>query len=357
MCLNFCHVLNNNNLNKDEIPTCIFDDPLTDLPWLKEKIDEVYQLINEGLKPSVKIYQCTYDNDKIGFLEDLGNVSFIYDCEGNVLCIMGGDAGETCEELAIDFANKRLIWEINERTTYPKEIETTNFPLSRYDCWANLDFNTVHVINSEQELGRYFTCKIYVDIDFANYSLLALNVKHCNIDSKVEKLSFQQLSADEFLFSVDVIPSLTANAAPLIVSVLVPKLPENATVELVVNIEKDTLKGEWNWINTYTAKQGIIENEYKSVIKIISRNKDATINYEIYVSDSLFSEGQCKFEVDERSTKWITGMKLSHFNPPSDDHWFLQFEDASGKPDENIMTLFSGNPDDEIYYYQKIKNE
>jgi hypothetical protein len=221
---------------KEEIHTCIFDDPLTDLLWLKDKIAEIHQLINEGLKPAVKIYQCTYDNGKTGFFEEMGNISFFYDCEGNILCIMGGDAGETCQELGIDFANKKLIWEINESITYPVEIETTNFSLSGYDCWENLGFNIVHVINSEQELRRYFTCKIYVDIDFDKYSLIVVSGEMpSGIDSIATNL--EQTSSDEYRLEIDIQLNPAANIIiePWTVSLLAPKIKEIAAIGLVLN--------------------------------------------------------------------------------------------------------------------------
>jgi len=90
---------------------CNVDNPLTDLSWLKEKIDEFYLLSQENPNLSVAIYQCKYGNEETGFLVDEGNVKPFYNCVGNVLCIMGGFAGETCSEL--DIVNKELIWKIN----------------------------------------------------------------------------------------------------------------------------------------------------------------------------------------------------------------------------------------------------
>ena len=86
-------------------------DPLADLPWLKDKIDEITLLIQD--KPTrISVYQCSYGDGKIGFLEDRGNVAFFYSCAGEILCIMGGVAGETCAELNI--VDRKLIWDTNE---------------------------------------------------------------------------------------------------------------------------------------------------------------------------------------------------------------------------------------------------
>ena len=99
--------------DKSEIPptVCNFDNPLTDLPWLKEKIDEFNLLAQENQSLSIAIYQCKYGNEEIGFLVDNGNTKPFYNCKGEVLCIMDGDAGETCSELNI--VSEELIWNIN----------------------------------------------------------------------------------------------------------------------------------------------------------------------------------------------------------------------------------------------------
>ena len=91
--------------NRAEIPP---ESPLTDLPWLKEKIDEINFLIQEHQLLSVGIYQCIYDNGKIGFLEEHHHIAYFYNCEGKILGIMGKFEEEACSELNI--TSKELIW-------------------------------------------------------------------------------------------------------------------------------------------------------------------------------------------------------------------------------------------------------
>ena len=93
--------------------SCEFENPLTDLPWLKTIIDENARLAQEGKYPTTYIYQYMYDSGKTGFLEDLGNIAKFYNCEGKCLCITGGIMGTTFPpELKIDFANRKLIWKV-----------------------------------------------------------------------------------------------------------------------------------------------------------------------------------------------------------------------------------------------------
>ena len=98
-------------LKQEEVQICEFENPLTDLQWLKAKIDEIV-LITQNENPlSVSIYQCIYGDGETGFLVDEGNTKPFYNCNGEVLCIMSGFVGETCSELNI--VSQELIWEIN----------------------------------------------------------------------------------------------------------------------------------------------------------------------------------------------------------------------------------------------------
>jgi len=97
---------------KEENDKCNVNNPLTDLPWLVEKIDEITLLFQQGKPLQTAIYQCVYGNGEIGFLLYGGNISHFYNCNGDVLCMMGGFMGETCPKLKI--VSQKLIWEIND---------------------------------------------------------------------------------------------------------------------------------------------------------------------------------------------------------------------------------------------------
>ncbi len=107
------------NPSVSQADACNFDNSLTDLLWLKTFVNRYVRESEAGFKYPVEIYQCTYDNGKIGFFIDPcvscpDGLATLYSCDGTELCSMGGITGEnTCNELNIDFANKKLIWEIN----------------------------------------------------------------------------------------------------------------------------------------------------------------------------------------------------------------------------------------------------
>jgi len=95
----------------DKPKTCGVGNPLTDLPWLKAEIDEIILSSQQGNSLRIAIYQCIYSDKRTGFLIDKGNIKPFYNCNGDILCTMGGYAGETCSELNI--VSQELIWGIN----------------------------------------------------------------------------------------------------------------------------------------------------------------------------------------------------------------------------------------------------
>ena len=88
--------------------SCVFDN----LPWLREKADEMAVLLSQSEVPaSVYIYRCIYRDSNTGFLIDEGNTGTFYNYDGEVLCIIDEDTEEFCSELNI--VRKKLIWEMN----------------------------------------------------------------------------------------------------------------------------------------------------------------------------------------------------------------------------------------------------
>jgi len=221
--------------DKSEISPCNVDNPLTDLPWLKAKVDEI-TLLFQSNPLHIAIYQCTYGNGQTGFLEDRGNVAFFYNCEGETLCIMGGEAGETCSELNI--VRKELIWETN----YPIEIPVTEYSLAETSCqWKRVsnginDTSNIMIINSNEELENYIECSgesSYPEIDFSKYTLLLAQGMFSTY-ANVISYSLQQLSEQSYEMKVDFRPSNLFIVVYWQVPIIVNKLREGSTIELVL---------------------------------------------------------------------------------------------------------------------------
>ncbi|MDR1006694.1 MAG: hypothetical protein LBL74_07510 [Bacteroidales bacterium] len=118
LCIGFisCEDKADESTKQSELNNCSFDNPLTDLIWLKDLINLYEQ--DTLTSVAMNIYQCTYHNDKTGFLieycagcPDAGIT--LTDCAGNGLCLEGGVASSTCGEYNIDWYNAVLIYQHN----------------------------------------------------------------------------------------------------------------------------------------------------------------------------------------------------------------------------------------------------
>ena len=126
----------------------------------------------------------------------------------------------------------------------------------------------------------------------------------------------------------------------------------------------DTLKGEWSWIKAYGGFGGnVTDNEFKSIVKILNQNEDASIDYEVFVEDTLFYKSSFQMEIKYAGNEKIAKIKLPHWMPslwgepvPILD-WRIRFSDLLNKPSENTLYFWNGGMDDYFYYYQRIREE
>ena len=90
---------------------CQVENPLTDLGWLKDKVIE---FDTPGYIPSIKVYTCKYQTNKDGFFfEEVGvydGQQYLFDCTGNLLCTIGGIAGQIDTVYNIDYNSRQLIY-------------------------------------------------------------------------------------------------------------------------------------------------------------------------------------------------------------------------------------------------------
>jgi len=103
---------------------CNFCNPLTDLPWLKEKID-FWNHSSSGIL--VNVYQCTYNDNIDGFyIEPCLNCfvpfAYLYSCEGITMCYIN-------EMLIINEIIERKNW-----NSFFEEWNINNLEL----IWSNI---------------------------------------------------------------------------------------------------------------------------------------------------------------------------------------------------------------------------
>ena len=128
-----------------------------------------------------------------------------------------------------------LRWRWRIVATYPL-TPFENFSLGG-PCQWTLPYNWLGnvIINSEKEFENYMVCHEGTSgIDFSQHTLLLVQNGAAYGIVLIEKY-FQQISNTEYNFYVNVTTGDAPVAEYFLESVLVPKLPQNATVNFIIN--------------------------------------------------------------------------------------------------------------------------
>jgi len=138
----------------------------------------------------------------------------------------------------------------NKDVTYPVDIAIQDISIRGIlpcfrgtSCdwlWYNPASNEIKLINTQEIFLTLISCREddAPVIDFDKYSLLYFYDNTCNINSSISKQLLQQTSANEYTLYLDIWPSYTAVAIPLIISLLTEKLPPNAIVTIDINYNR-----------------------------------------------------------------------------------------------------------------------
>jgi hypothetical protein len=241
---------------------------------------------------------------------------------------------------------------------YPIEIPFMEYSLAGTCQWINLAYdNTIIVINSNEQLSQYMACTGggYPEIDFEKQTLLLASGKTNSGIIKLATKDLQQLSLDKYELNLEIDLFDNANVSTWSTALVVGKVSEESILELNIILLSspqepcscimDTLKGEWSWIKIACGYTQPSDNEFKSIIKILSQNEDSSINYEVFVEDTLFSRGSFQIQYNQYSE--VANIKLPH--QCYSEGWNIWFSDTS-------HWRFWDNVWDGCYYlYQKIE--
>jgi len=151
---------------------------------------------------------------------------------------------------------------------------------------------------------------------------------------------------------------ITALAAVLLVFAGGGNSCKKPAEEIFCDCIMDTLRGEWRWVKTTdTRLRDTLDNEFESIVKILSQNEDGSINYEIFVEDTLFYRGS--FEILQIwATGVFTDIKLPHnYDVNWQLHWTIHFGGRPGTSGRDIISFQIGATSMSIvqFYYQRIK--
>jgi len=86
----------------------------------------------------------------------------------------------------------------------------------------------------------------------------------------------------------------------------------------------DELRGNWSWVEKYGGFiGGTWPNSFKSVLKIFSRNEDASINYAVFVEDTLLIKDS--FQISNSQQYTTANIKLPHPGNLNIGYWVFYF--------------------------------
>ena len=152
-------------------------------------------------------------------------------------CVCHSDVSYTIEgisqnEVNVIFINGVQIYCHNEN--FPIEIPFTEYLLTETSCkWTNFESNKVIIINSDEKIRDYIVCADddYSKIDFTKYSLLLAKggatsgIRYIDID-------FFKEETNKYTLNVNIHTDMTAVAPGWLISIVVPKINNKATITL-----------------------------------------------------------------------------------------------------------------------------
>jgi hypothetical protein len=118
-------------------------------------------------------------------------------------------------------------------------ITLSDFVLLAGCDWRDLQLDSVYLFNSQQQIAPYITGT--ANIDFEKQSLLVVHGMATNGILNMEK-HLEKISDDVYQLHLDITLNKITEAPLWTVSVLVPKISDEARIELLVNISgKETI--------------------------------------------------------------------------------------------------------------------
>ena len=127
--------------------------------------------------------------------------------------------------------------------SYPRDIPFTEYSLEICQ-WTNLAYDDkVILINSDEELENYIICtdENYSKIDFLEYSLLLARGVSSNGIRHID-INFSKDTVNEYALNVIIHKDLTTVAQPWLISIITPKIGNEATI--ILNVQQTTYGGE-----------------------------------------------------------------------------------------------------------------
>jgi len=233
-------------------------------------------------------------------------------------CVCYTDVSYTLDGISQDEVNVIFVNGVQvycHNGNYPIEISFTDYSLAETSCqWRNFESNKVTMINSNEELQDYIACADddYSKIDFSKHSLLLVRGGATSGISDID-IKFFKEEASEYTLNVSIYTNMTAVAPSWFISILVPKISENAIVELIVKKNegsesyltfKDKLVGKWIEISPCESCHVFTFSQNDTVYqKFKFDNAIYCSHYNVTSEDSIQVVRDWEIEQDKKTTR------------------------------------------------------
>ena len=139
-----------------------------------------------------------------------------------------------------EIPNDLVTWRLFIGNGYPIEIPFEDYSLEGTSCkWKNFDYDNVIVINSDEKLQDYLVCaeNNYLEIDFSKYTLLLAHGYATSSITNIYCSGLQQISEQSYEMNIDLSLGYATVMTHWQVPIIVGKLNEGCTVELIVTLK------------------------------------------------------------------------------------------------------------------------
>jgi len=160
------------------------------------------------------------------------------------------------ELIFMDSQGNPLIVFTKPEESFPKEIPFEEYSLEESSCrwivnWSLATYNgDVIIINSHEDLKNHITCNDFPAIDFSMQSLLLVYGLSPNDVRNITVTEIQQVSANDFLVSIDVLRGSLRVIGRWTVAIIIPKTVDNANIELAVQQSQHILQATFWKVKT-----------------------------------------------------------------------------------------------------------
>jgi hypothetical protein len=143
--------------------------------------------------------------------------------------INAGNTQEWCLAIAVPkiIQNTRIVLNV---MLCESKISITNYSLYPANPWDYPDFDTLYVINSNEELLALFRVMPSLPIDFTHNTLLFVRCSSPNLIAKMDTVLLKDHCNDQYTLNIIVYQSLYTQPEVRAIVILTPKIPANAII-------------------------------------------------------------------------------------------------------------------------------